>query len=143
MQRLFVWTKQECKRIELLKKACLPNTDIEFLYLFGIRKQESLQVTIAFVMYLSPFQVVKQVVKQILKHTKFNRLACFEHITDEISGSNNLSIRNYYGVSFVWEEPKFYCVLSFKVELDPLTLDEVVEEDDSLLAPRYAHYKFD
>jgi hypothetical protein len=89
---------------------------------------------------------VKQSVKRILKETKFNRLNCFERIIDESNTDQNVVlIREYYGVDVRWNEPNFCSSVRFRVDLDPLTLDdvEVSEDDDKLLIPRLDRYALD
>lgn len=82
-------------------------------------------------------------VKQILKKTKFNQLDCFERISKDPGGGNDVLAKQYYGVDVVWKEASKFCSdLRFTIELDPLTLDgnEVIEDDDNLLIPRFTRY---
>ncbi|KAI6179172.1 hypothetical protein M3Y98_00581700 [Aphelenchoides besseyi] len=103
LQKLVVWIRDECRKIEELQKASLSLTDV----------------------------VVKQGVEEILNTTKFKVLR-FANLV--MPGTENdeydVFIPQYCEVELWREQPNGVAALQFKVDLDPLTLNDV-DDDES------------
>ncbi|KAI6232575.1 hypothetical protein M3Y95_00500100 [Aphelenchoides besseyi] len=120
LQQLVVWIRKECRKIGELQKACLPTTDIVFIYYkFKIRKPESRKV-------------IKQLVKEILATTKFNRLRSAEHIIPESSNDqNDVIIKQHYSIELRRKQSNCIADLMFTADLDPLTLNDESEDEST------------
>ncbi|KAI6205781.1 hypothetical protein M3Y94_00831400 [Aphelenchoides besseyi] len=115
LQKLLVWIRNECKKLEELQKTKLPITEVAIKYEFKIRKTESPKV-------------VKQVLKEILKTTKFSRLRMAQYVIRNSSG--NLLDKPYCDLDLRWFSLKFHVILKFTVDLDPRTLDDIEPPED-------------
>ncbi|KAI6205140.1 hypothetical protein M3Y94_00758800 [Aphelenchoides besseyi] len=102
LQQLVVWIKNECKKLEELQKTKLPSTDMKIVYEFKIRKTESPKVA-------------KQMVKEILKTTKFSRLSKAKYVTQNSSGY--LLDKPYCDVDLRWLSLKFHAILKFTIDV--------------------------
>ncbi|KAI6193985.1 hypothetical protein M3Y96_01077100 [Aphelenchoides besseyi] len=116
LQKLVVWIRDECRKIEELQKASLSLTDVTLVYNFEIGNVESKKV-------------VKQLVKEILKTTEFKVLRFAKHVT-RANAENGyyMFIPEYFEVELWREQANSLAALQFKVELNPLTLND----DDEL-----------
>ncbi|KAI6193904.1 hypothetical protein M3Y96_01068200 [Aphelenchoides besseyi] len=129
LQKLVVWIRDECRKIEELQKASLSLTDVVLVYNFKIRKAESKKV-------------VKQLVKEILNTTEFKVLRFAKLVmpgTEE--HKYNGFIRPYCKVELWREQPNGVAALQFKVDLDPLTLDDDDESEDELSEDESAEHR--
>ncbi|KAI6179186.1 hypothetical protein M3Y98_00583300 [Aphelenchoides besseyi] len=114
LQKLVVWIRDECRKIEELQKASLSLTDV----------------------------VVKQLVKEILNTTEFKVLRFAKLVmpgTEE--HKYNGFIRPYCKVELWREQPNGVAALQFKVDLDPLTLDDDDESEDELSEDESAEHR--
>ncbi|KAI6231993.1 hypothetical protein M3Y95_00440000 [Aphelenchoides besseyi] len=96
------------------KKTKLPITEVAIKYEFKIRKTESPKV-------------MKQVLKEILKTTKFDRFRMADCV---IRNSGNLLDKPYCDLDLRWFSLKFHVILKFTVDLDPRTLDDIEPPED-------------
>jgi hypothetical protein len=89
------------------------------------------------------FQNVKQVVKDLLERTDFNKLCYFEQKFDNF-GDDEQEPWHYYIVEFEAYGSNSFGHLRIIVDLDPEILSqEVVEEgDDALSVPAKGYFKF-
>ncbi|KAI6179219.1 hypothetical protein M3Y98_00586700 [Aphelenchoides besseyi] len=103
LQKLVVWIRDECRKIEELQKASLSLTDV----------------------------VVKQEVEEILNTTKFKVLRFANLVMPGTENDeNDVFIPQYCEVELWREQPNGVAALQFKVDLDPLTLNDDDESDD-------------
>ncbi|KAI6179138.1 hypothetical protein M3Y98_00578100 [Aphelenchoides besseyi] len=86
LQKLVVWIRDECRKIEELQKASLSLTDVVLVYNFKIRKAESKKV-------------VKQLVKEILNTTEFKVLR-FAKLWNY--GESNQMVLPLYNLKSTW-----------------------------------------
>ncbi|KAI6232560.1 hypothetical protein M3Y95_00498600 [Aphelenchoides besseyi] len=116
LQQLVVWIRKECKKIDELQIANLPIPFIKLVYEFKIRKQESRKV-------------VKQLVKEILETTKFNQEHSANIITKPKDNGNYVLVKRHYAVELRRKQSNWLAILYFKVDLDPLTLNDESEDE--------------
>ncbi|KAI6208361.1 hypothetical protein M3Y96_00107100 [Aphelenchoides besseyi] len=118
LQKLVVWIRDECRKIEELQKASLSLTDVTLVYNFKIRKKESKKV-------------VKQLVKEILNTTKFKVLRFAKLVMPGTENDeNDVFIPQYCEVELWREQANSLAALQFEVNLDPLTLNDDDESED-------------
>ncbi|KAI6193973.1 hypothetical protein M3Y96_01075700 [Aphelenchoides besseyi] len=121
LQKLVVWIRDECRKIEELQKASLSITDVTLVYKFEIRNVESKKV-------------VKQLVKEILKTTEFKVLRSAKNI---IPGTANYPYSQFFPIDWeveVWrKQPN--CLVALKlilyVDSDPLNDDDESEVESA------------
>ncbi|KAI6194013.1 hypothetical protein M3Y96_01080000 [Aphelenchoides besseyi] len=118
LQKLVVWIRDECRKIEELQRASLSITDVTLVYNFKIRKEESKKV-------------VKQLVKEILNTTKFKVLRFAKLVMPGTENDeNDVFIPQYCEVELWREQANSLAALQFEVDLDPLTLNDDDESED-------------
>jgi hypothetical protein len=136
---------KECKAIKRLVDACPRTTCIELCYSFRIRRQETTQVNNSrLLIAFHCFQNVKQIIKDLLKRTEFDRLCCFEQKFDNF-GDNEQESWHYCIVELESHGSGSYAHVRIIVDLDPetLKLEETVKEgDDALPVPADGVFKF-
>ncbi|KAI6232178.1 hypothetical protein M3Y95_00459300 [Aphelenchoides besseyi] len=113
LQQLVVWIRNECKELEELQKTKIPFVSVT--YTIKIRKTESQKV-------------VKQVVKEMLKTTKFSQLYMAESVIRK--SNDNVIDKPYSDVDLRWISLKFHVILKFTIDLDPLTLNDIEPPED-------------
>ncbi|KAI6209564.1 hypothetical protein M3Y96_00234300 [Aphelenchoides besseyi] len=110
LQKLVVWIRKECKKIEKLQQASIPYMKLD--YSIKIRKPQ-------------PKKVVKQLVKKILKTKRFNQLHYAKHIVPEPNrNKNDVLDKQRYELDFRWNLSNGCIISRFTVDLDPLTLGD-------------------
>ncbi|KAI6187928.1 hypothetical protein M3Y98_00298600 [Aphelenchoides besseyi] len=118
LQKLVVWIRDECRKIEELQKASLSINDVALVYSFKIRKEESKKV-------------IKQGVKEILETTKFNVLRFAKLVMPGTENDeNDVFIPQYCEVELWRKQSNCLAALQFEVDLDPLTLNDDDESED-------------
>ncbi|KAI6201215.1 hypothetical protein M3Y96_00818000 [Aphelenchoides besseyi] len=118
LQKLVVWIRDECRKIEELQKASLSINDVALVYKFKIRKEESKKV-------------IKQGVKEILETTKFNVLRFAKLVMPGTENDeNDVFIPQYCEVELWRKQSNCLAALQFEVDLDPLTLNDDDESED-------------
>ncbi|KAI6179295.1 hypothetical protein M3Y98_00595000 [Aphelenchoides besseyi] len=105
LQKLVVWIRDECRKIEELQRASLSITDVTL--------------------------VVKQLVKEILNTTKFKVLRFAKLVMPGTENDeNDVFIPQYCEVELWREQANSLAALQFEVDLDPLTLNDDDESED-------------